>query len=254
MRNRPPEGGSDSLSAVPPPPPHPTHPTPLPIQCGSPTDHYVLPYRERKGGHLRFAGIQMNVYGPCLAAKGQAVPAFTTIFWQDVSIHVIESALTLSFHVFLSRSQNIAIKVIFVCLFYQDACFFLSKILHVSFWLCMFCFTFNVLISWYMKITRVWWWCLICTLLHMNVALGSDEKKNLIRVSELKRIRISRKANTNGLQSLDNPILCIFLRSISQVSKPFNSVKWNENQFFISWHWFSLLTSETSGLTVLWEQ
>lgn len=45
----------------------------LPTQCGSPTDHNVRPYRECTGGHLWFAGIQMNVYGACLAAKGQAL-------------------------------------------------------------------------------------------------------------------------------------------------------------------------------------
>jgi len=46
---------------------------PLPTQCGSPTDHNVRPYRECTGGHLWFAGIQMNVYEACLAAKGQAL-------------------------------------------------------------------------------------------------------------------------------------------------------------------------------------
>lgn len=58
------EGDSGSLSA---------EPVPLPTQCGSPTYHNVRPYRELAGGHLWFAGIQMNVYGPCLAAKGQTL-------------------------------------------------------------------------------------------------------------------------------------------------------------------------------------
>ncbi len=74
------EGGSGSLSA---------EPVPLPTQCGSPTDHNVRPYRECTGGHLWFARIQMNVYGPCLAAKGQALsqllqPLSWVCLWQCV--------------------------------------------------------------------------------------------------------------------------------------------------------------------------
>lgn len=115
--------GSGSLSA---------EPVPLPAQCGSPTDHNVRPYRECTGGHLRFAGIQMNVYEPCLAAKGQAlskilqpliglplvVCACFDLYSDMGCPSVSGSVMSISLHVFITRGWRIALKtarVTFLC-------------------------------------------------------------------------------------------------------------------------------------------
>lgn len=52
--------------------------------CGSLTDHYEPPYREHTGGHLWFTRIQMIVYEPCLAAKGQALSQCLKPLWLDM--------------------------------------------------------------------------------------------------------------------------------------------------------------------------
>lgn len=74
MRNRPRRWGSGSLSARAARPLPPTSSQ----KRGSPTDHNVRPYRERAGGHLWFAGIEMHVlWGSSGSRRAAALPAFT---------------------------------------------------------------------------------------------------------------------------------------------------------------------------------
>lgn len=110
----------------------------LPTQCGSPTDHNVRPYRECAGGHLWFAGIQINVYEACLAAKGQPLsqllqPLSWVRFWLCVlaltRAHIGEClcvsgpVVSLSIHVFIAWGWSINLEAesllcSCVCLFY----------------------------------------------------------------------------------------------------------------------------------------
>lgn len=90
--------------------------------CGSLTDHYERPYREHTGGHLWFTRIQMIVYEPCLAAKGQALSQCLKPLWLEfrhgVSLLVIEAVATIPFHFSCSRSWIIVLKsVLCLCLF-----------------------------------------------------------------------------------------------------------------------------------------
>lgn len=99
------------------PPPHP-----LPTQCGSPTDHNVRPYREHAGGHLWFAGIQMNVYEPCLAAKGQALSwLLQPLSWVRLRLSVLALTCLLSPHVFITPGWSGSLKAtrvkFFVCVY-----------------------------------------------------------------------------------------------------------------------------------------
>lgn len=57
---------------------------------GSPTDHNVRPYRERAGGHLWFAGIEMRVlWGSSGSRRAAALPAFTaTRSWNFQAGHL----------------------------------------------------------------------------------------------------------------------------------------------------------------------
>lgn len=111
-------------------------PSTLPTQCGSPTDHNVRPYRECTGGHLWFAGIQMNVYEACLAAKRQALsqllqPLSWVRFWLcvlmlrygGVSLCVWICDLYIPSHVYYlglkyySRGNKVKILCVCMCVF-----------------------------------------------------------------------------------------------------------------------------------------